>query len=162
MSQMPRRQAALTAEERERLNPIRGMATELICQHLGDQDTDWYFAWNDDRRRIGICKFHAELQVGRIELSRHYALMNSIESVRATLLHEIAHGLQPGQGHNDIFTAACLAIGGDPSPCDAAAVMPPPKNWRYWQFATSATRSFIDVRRRSLGVPTDASVARRT
>jgi|SRR5579863_394357 len=130
---MPRRKAALTPEERERLAPIRRMATELIVKHLGDDDTDWYFAWNNDRRRIGVCKVHEEMQVGRIELSKHYALMNGHDAVRATLLHEIGHAIAGiRHGHDDVFRAACLAIGGDPSPCDKTAVMPAPKKRRYW------------------------------
>ena len=43
--------------------------------------------------------------------------MNSPEAIKDTILHEIAHGLTPHQGHNEVWIRVCKAIGGNGERC---------------------------------------------
>lgn len=49
----------------------------------------------------------------RIELSKKLVLLNDEARVMKTVLHEIAHALTEGHGHDAVWKAKCLAIGGD-------------------------------------------------
>lgn len=49
----------------------------------------------------------------RIELSKKLVLLNDEARVMRTVLHEIAHALTEGHGHDGVWQAKCLAIGGD-------------------------------------------------
>lgn len=49
----------------------------------------------------------------RIELSGPLVDLNDEARVLRTILHEIAHALTEGHGHDDVWRAKCLAIGGD-------------------------------------------------
>ena len=49
----------------------------------------------------------------RIELSKKLVLLNDEERVMRTVLHEIAHALTEGHGHDATWKAKCLEIGGD-------------------------------------------------
>ena len=47
-----------------------------------------------------------------IKLSYYYVEINTMEQVRETILHEIAHLLTPKHGHNRIWSDKCKEIGG--------------------------------------------------
>lgn len=49
----------------------------------------------------------------RIELSKKLVLLNDEARVMRTVLHEIAHALTEGHGHDAVWKAKCLEIGGD-------------------------------------------------
>ena len=49
----------------------------------------------------------------RIELSKKLVLLNDETRVMRTVLHEIAHALTEGHGHDRVWKAKCLEIGGD-------------------------------------------------
>lgn len=49
----------------------------------------------------------------RIELSRKLVELNDVERVTRTILHEVAHALTEGHGHDSVWKAKCLEIGGD-------------------------------------------------
>jgi len=68
-----------------------------------------------------------------ITLSRPLTLLNPIEQVRDTILHEIAHALTPGDGHGAKWKAACIAIGAKPVRCfvDPEVVTPARRPARY-------------------------------
>lgn len=52
-----------------------------------------------------------------IELSSQLVKINDEERVRLTILHEIAHALTEGHGHDSVWQAKCLEIGGDGKRC---------------------------------------------
>jgi predicted SprT family Zn-dependent metalloprotease len=123
------------------------LARELMNAHgVGD----WTFGWNRRKRALGLCRYHER----RIELSMYFVRDNGLDSIRDTILHEIAHALA-GQraGHGPRWKAACIKLGCKPDRCDKGdAVMPrgrwvarcprctkeywrhkrPLKNARYW------------------------------
>ena len=48
-----------------------------------------------------------------IELSSKLVEMNSEERVMRTIIHEVAHALTEGHGHDRVWKAKCLELGGD-------------------------------------------------
>ncbi|MBV8781168.1 MAG: SprT-like domain-containing protein [Phycisphaerae bacterium] len=84
----------------------------------------WSFAFDHARRRFGCCRIGKK----QITLSRPLVLLNSIEQVRDTLLHEIAHALTPGDGHSARWKRKCIEIGANPRRCYAESeVISPPR-----------------------------------
>lgn len=49
----------------------------------------------------------------RIELSKKLVELNDVERVTRTILHEVAHALTEGHGHDSVWKAKCREIGGD-------------------------------------------------
>ena len=129
---------------RGRLRP-RGVAYTLLsavnlyeAQHLAEALlrehglTEWRFRFDHARRRFGSCRPTHKL----ITLSRPLTLLNSLEQVRDTILHEIAHALAPDDGHGPRWRAACRRVGARPVRCYAAdgrdgVVSPPRRAARY-------------------------------
>jgi predicted SprT family Zn-dependent metalloprotease len=102
------------------------LARELLKRHGLH---DWQFAFDHARRRFGRCDYTRR----RITLSRPLTLLNGIDEVRDTILHEIAHALTPGAGHGPRWRAMCRQIGARPARCfdDADVVTPPRRPPRY-------------------------------
>lgn len=96
-----------TMDQGERLADAEDMAYALFREHgLGE----WTFAVDNAVNRLGVCR--AALRT--ISLSRHHLLSSTTEQIRNTLLHEIAHALVgPHHGHDKVWRAKCLEIGGD-------------------------------------------------
>lgn len=81
----------------------------------------WVFAFNRRKRCLGLCRHHEK----QIELSIFYISANDEESVRDTILHEIAHALAgPAAGHGPKWKAKCVQIGAKPERLDRVAAMP--------------------------------------
>lgn len=86
---------------------------------------DWYFGWDDARRRLGACHYGD----CRITLSRHFVRMNGGAELRETLLHEIAHALVGrGHGHGPAWKAMARRVGARPVRCGRADM--PAGKWR--------------------------------
>lgn len=93
--------AARTAE-------IGALAQEMLALHGLD---GWTFTFNRRKTAMGLCLYGPR----RIEISFHFALRNSDEAIRETLLHEIAHALAgPEHGHDAVWKQKCLEIGAKP------------------------------------------------
>lgn len=91
---------------------------------------DWQFRFNRRKRGMGRCVYPKPGQPGRIELSSHYVLGdNPVESLRDTVLHEIAHALAgAAAGHGPSWREACLRVGARPERCGEADM--PVGPWR--------------------------------
>lgn len=63
----------------------------------------------------------------KITLSRHYAELRPMDETVATIMHEIAHALTPGDGHGDRWKWKCIELGIQPTRCGAASARPEPK-----------------------------------
>jgi predicted SprT family Zn-dependent metalloprotease len=108
------------------LYEARNLAVELMRHHGLD---DWTFRFDRARRRFGSCQPRRKL----VTLSRALTLLNGIDQVRDTLLHEIAHALTPGDNHGDKWRAKCLEIGAKPERCytHEEVIAPPRREARY-------------------------------
>src|SRR3569832_903715 len=102
------------------------LARNLMSQH---GLVAWSFSFDHARRRFGRCDYTHK----RITLSRPLTLLNNIDEVRDTILHEIAHALCPNDGHGRRWKAKCREGGARPARCysDAAAASPARAAARY-------------------------------
>lgn len=102
------------------------LARSLMSEH---GLTGWSFAFDHARRRFGACNYTRK----RITLSRPLVLLNGIDAVRDTVLHEIAHALCPGDRHGPRWRAMCARLGANPKRCynDDEVVSPAPPPARY-------------------------------
>lgn len=98
------------------------LALELMAAHGLH---DWSFRFNRRKRALGVCFYSRRA----LELSTHFVEVNTLEEVRDTILHEIAHALVgPGHGHGALWKAKCVEIGARPERCGAADM--PAGRWR--------------------------------
>jgi predicted SprT family Zn-dependent metalloprotease len=83
---------------------VRGLMNE---HGLGD----WHFAFDQAKRRFGMCSYRNKT----IYLSEPLCLANDWEQIKDTALHEIAHALCPGHGHDYTWKRMAASIGADPT-----------------------------------------------
>jgi predicted SprT family Zn-dependent metalloprotease len=123
------------------LHEAQILARDLMTTH---GLAGWSFRFDHARRRFGCCNYTHK----RISLSRPLTLLNPIEQVRDTILHEIAHAMTPGKNHGPEWRAACARIGAKPARCytDDAVVSPPRAPARY-QIGCPACDWWADRRR---------------
>lgn len=89
------------------------LACELLEEH-GLIDKEWYFEFDNAKRRFGACK-HREKA---ITLSKHLVELNDVVKVKDVILHEIAHALVGiGHGHDAVWKAKAIEIGCDGKRC---------------------------------------------
>ena len=92
----------------ERLNGVAEMARRLMDEH---GLTGWTLAFVEAKRRLGDCHFGHRV----IRISRTHALEGSDESIRNTVLHEIAHAVAGrAAGHGPLWKATARRIGATP------------------------------------------------
>lgn len=70
---------------------------------------DWRVELDNGTSRAGVCRYGTK----NIGLSKEISRINHHDAVKATILHEIAHALTPGHGHNTVWRVKCLELGGD-------------------------------------------------
>lgn len=87
------------------LEQVRERANALIATHLDD---GWTFAFDNAKRRAGLCDYAAR----RISMSRYLTVRYDDDTNEQTLLHEIAHALcGPAAGHGAQWKRVARAIG---------------------------------------------------
>lgn len=93
------------------LSDATKLAIELMCDHNLDE---WYFYFDKSKRIFGKCNYLNK----SISLSKHLVLLNNYNSVKNTILHEIAHAIVGmGNGHNNIWKKKAIEIGCDGNRC---------------------------------------------
>jgi len=90
----------------DKLQEIESFARELVNEYL----PDYTFKIVDSKQFLGQCSYTKK----EIRLERKHALKSSEASVLDTILHEIAHGLTPYNGHNKKWQAKCIEVGAIP------------------------------------------------
>lgn len=73
----------------------------------------WRATYNNRKRAFGVCDYGKK----QIELSSLLVPAMSEESIKDTIIHEIAHALCPGQNHNNVWKAKCIELGGNGKRC---------------------------------------------
>jgi predicted SprT family Zn-dependent metalloprotease len=95
---------------------VRDLAEELFGEHLTDTcpytGVAWKFDISNHKTAIGQCNYVK----GTIFYSRHW-LHLSYSEILEVVLHEIAHALTPGEGHNRKWKAMAVKVGATPKRC---------------------------------------------
>ena len=103
---------------------VAPIARELMNQHGLVQ---WTFQFDRAKRRAGLCQHRRQT----ISISVNYVHRNTIEDIKDTILHEIAHALVgPGHGHNRTWKLMCVKIGAKPQRCCGEHVDMPKGHWQ--------------------------------
>lgn len=115
------------------LQEVESLARSLMTQHGVGYVT---FEFDRGRKRIAATHTYTWREGARpvpvkITFSRHYAELITIAEVHEVMLHEIAHALEPGDGHGDRWKARARKLGIDPNRCYDASERPMPKNLAY-------------------------------
>jgi predicted SprT family Zn-dependent metalloprotease len=84
----------------------RQLANSLMEKH-GVKTQGWRFAFDDSVAHFGLCSYRQKV----IFLSRPMTLTITEEKVTDTILHEIAHILCPGHGHDAEWKRVAKSIG---------------------------------------------------
>lgn len=82
------------------------LAVNLMVKH-GIFAQGWRFQYDNARRRFGCCNYRTKT----ISLSKHLVSLNDLANVKDTILHEIAHALTPGHGHDRVWQRKAIEIG---------------------------------------------------
>ena len=95
------------------------LAITLMVKHglMTETPSTWHFEFDAATTRLGLCRFKTRT----ISLSRRLTEVNTRETVLDTILHEIAHALQPLAGHGRIWKLQCMALGAKPQACARAS-----------------------------------------
>ncbi|HEY5956080.1 MAG TPA: SprT-like domain-containing protein, partial [Polyangiaceae bacterium] len=102
------------------------LARHLMREHGLD---GWRFDWDRSQRRYGCCHTGEK----KITMSHHLVLHRTRQKVRNTILHEIAHALTPGHGHDRVWQAKARSIGCSGERCAEARPSTAPKApWALW------------------------------
>lgn len=101
-----------------KLEDIRYMAEGAMKDH-GLLQAGWRFRFDRAVLRVGLCDYSNRV----ISISSALGLVNDLDSIFETILHEIAHALTPGHHHDAVWQAKAREIGGVGSPyfCGAEA-----------------------------------------
>ena len=88
------------------LNKAQELANLLMVKH-GIAVQGWRFQFDNARRRFGCCMYRSK----RITLSKYLTQLNDENTVRNTILHEIAHALTPRHHQDWVWKAKAREIG---------------------------------------------------
>lgn len=104
-------------------------AEKIALQEIKKYCPEFRFQFDRAVRRFGCCHHNLKL----ITLSKALTELNSLEQVKDTILHEIAHAMAGiGHGHDQYWKSICRQIGATPERCyKLSEVVQPIKQYRY-------------------------------
>jgi predicted SprT family Zn-dependent metalloprotease len=123
------------------LEQAKQLAVELMDKH-GLLDKGWHFCFDNAKRRLGCCNYTHR----KISLSREYVSLNEVARVKNTILHEIAHALTQGHGHDHVWVRKAIEIGCDGKRCADGQTFNVPKG-KYQAECPKCKRTFHKHRR---------------
>lgn len=91
------------------LQECKQLCIELMKQY----NIDYTFAWCDAISYAGLCNCRKR----QIKLSKPYMLKGTKEQCKRVILHELAHALTKGHGHDRVWKRKLLEMGGDGQRC---------------------------------------------
>lgn len=106
------------------LRDAKTLANKTMMAH-GLKQQGWVFKFDKAVGRSGQCSFRNRT----ISLSEPVTLLNPKEEVLDTILHEVAHALTPGCGHNRQWKQMAIAIGSSGFRCAPSNTVTPPKKF---------------------------------
>lgn len=83
------------------------LANDLKNKHI--ELLTWSVTHNRRKRSFGVCSYTKR----EIQLSILLIPTMTDEAIFDTIVHEIAHALTPGHGHDNIWKRKCIELGGD-------------------------------------------------
>ncbi|MEY4417786.1 MAG: hypothetical protein RIQ88_224 [Actinomycetota bacterium] len=90
----------------DRWSYISALAESMMLEHI--EEPGWIFGFDNGRRRAGLCSYTDK----KITVSKYLSLVHSVDDVRQTILHEIAHAIAgPKEGHGKKWLAIAKRIG---------------------------------------------------
>lgn len=88
---------------------------KLLMAAYGLTEKGWTFEWDNAARRFGQCRYSTKT----ISMSRQLTRQRTESAVANTMLHEIAHALTPGHGHDAVWRAKAISLGCDGKRCSS-------------------------------------------
>lgn len=95
-----------------KLAEFREMALSLMAAH---DLSAWGFQFDQATRRAGQCRYGKGGSPGTLSFSAPLMSLWTPEQQRDTVLHEIAHALTRGHGHDASWQLECIRVGADPT-----------------------------------------------
>ena len=90
----------------DRWSYIAALAESMMLEHI--EDRSWTFGFDNGRRRAGLCSYTDK----KITVSKYLSLVHTIDDVKQTIIHEIAHALSgPKEGHGKKWLATAKKLG---------------------------------------------------
>lgn len=103
-------------------------ARTLVLELMDAWNLDhWDFRWSNARSTFGYCS-HSKRTIA---LSRSLVQLNDEDTVKDTILHEIAHAIAGfDAGHGPVWKSTAVKVGASPRRCYSAdEVNVPPYKW---------------------------------
>ena len=89
------------------LQDIEDYAHGQMDKHELREKGNWLFGFDISDSRVGNCNY----TTGVVTLTIGYCAVAKEETIKDTILHELAHALTPGAGHSDAWERKALEIG---------------------------------------------------
>lgn len=96
------------------MDPKLKLVLTLMRYHLDQHGlTDWGCRISVHHRKVGMCCYAKRL----IYVSKWHVMHSRMEQVLDTIMHEVAHALNPGHGHDEVWQECARQLGATPHAC---------------------------------------------